>query len=101
MLAADELVIRHAAVGQDHGAPCLDPYPRTERKTRSKQHRIEQIAFESDMARHGTVVERARQWRDEVEVTARPALEETAARNFNYDFDLRRPSGFLKVGASS
>jgi hypothetical protein len=46
-LAADKLVVRHAAVGQDYSSPSFDPSSRAERKARSEHHRVKQIAFES------------------------------------------------------
>src|SRR5882724_2805821 len=90
VLAADELVVRHAAVGQSHGSPCLDPYPRAQRQARSEHQRVQQVAFESQVNRHGAVVERAGQRRDEVDMPGGPALEKAAPRNLDHHLDLRR-----------
>ena len=89
-LAADEFVVRHAAVGQDYGSPRLDPLSRAERKARSEHHRVQQIAFLSQIARHRAVVERAWQRRDEVEVTGGSAFQKAATRNLDDHVDLGR-----------
>ena len=100
-LAADEFVVRHAAVGQYYRSPRLDPSSRAERKAWSEHHRVQQIAFLSQVARHGAVVERARQWRDEVEVTGGSAFEKTATRNLDDHVDLGRLRGLLAGVAST
>jgi hypothetical protein len=46
MIAAYQFVIGHAAVGQNHGAPCFDPNPGAERQARSKHYSVQQIALE-------------------------------------------------------
>jgi hypothetical protein len=100
-LAADEFVVRHASVGQNYGSPCLDPFSRAERKARSEHHRVQQIAFLSQVARHGAVVERTRQRRDEVEVTGGSTLQKAATRNFDYHVDLGRLKGVPARKAST
>jgi hypothetical protein len=92
-LAADEFVVRHAAVGQDYGSPRLDLFSRAKRKARSEHHGVQQIAFLSQMAWHGAVVERARQRRDEVEVTGGSAFQKAATRNLDDHIDLGRLRG--------
>jgi hypothetical protein len=99
-LAADEFVVRHAAVGQDYGSPRRDPFSRAERKARSEHHRVQQIAFLSQVARHGAVVERTRQRRDEVEVTGGSTLQKAATRNFDDHVDLGRLKGVPVRSAS-
>jgi hypothetical protein len=84
VIAADEFVVGHAAVCQDNSPPRLDPYLSAERKARSKDQRVEQIAFKSQVARHGAVVKRARQGRDEVHVAGGPAFEKAASRHLDY-----------------
>jgi hypothetical protein len=100
-IAADELVVHHAAVSQRHGSPRLDPCPRAERKARSEHQRIEQIAFESHMTRHGAIVVRTRQWRDEVDVTGGSAFQKAAAWNFDDYIDLRRQICVLENRATA
>jgi hypothetical protein len=93
--AADELVVRHAAVGEDYRSPRLDPSSRAARKTWSEHYRVKQIAFKSHVARHGAVVERARQGRDEVEVTGGSAFQKATPRNFDDHVNFRRLRDFL------
>jgi len=45
---------------------------------------IEKIVVEPEVARHGTVVERTRQRRNEIHLARRPALEKAAARNLHH-----------------
>src|SRR5258705_4754619 len=47
VITADQLVVRHAAVGQDDGSPRLDSYVRTEWEARPKHQRVEPIALKS------------------------------------------------------
>jgi len=89
-VAADEFVVRHAAVGQCHGSPRLESCPRAPRQARSEHQRVQQVAFKPQMTRHRAVVERARQGRDEVDVTGGSAFQKAAARNFYYHLDLWR-----------
>jgi len=83
-IAADEFVIGHAAVRQDNSPPRPDPKLSAERKARSKHQCVEQIAFTSQVARHGAVIERTRQGRDEVHMAGGAAFEKAAARNLDY-----------------
>jgi hypothetical protein len=83
MVATDEFVVRHAAVCQNHGSPRLEPYPGAERQARPEHQRIQQITFKSQVFRHGTVVEWARQGRDEIHLAGGPAFEKTASRDLD------------------
>lgn len=83
MVATDELLVGHAAVGENHRSPCLDPYAGPERQARPKHHRVQQITFKSQVSRHGTIVERTRQGRDEIHMAGGTALEKTASRDFD------------------
>src|SRR6185436_8280959 len=60
MLAADELVVGHSAVGQYDGPPCLHEEPRSVREARTEHDRIQEVPFEPEMRRHRAVVERTR-----------------------------------------
>jgi hypothetical protein len=91
LIAADQFVVRHAAVGQDHGAPRLDPHMRAEWKARPEHHRVEQVAFESYVGGHRAIVERARQRRYEIDSAGRPALDEAAAWNLDDHVHLGPP----------
>jgi hypothetical protein len=88
VMAADQLVVCHAAIGQRHGAPGLDVYPATARKAGPEHHRIQQVALEAQVLRHRAVIERAGQRRDEVDVTAGPALQKAAAWDLDQNLDL-------------
>ncbi len=90
MVAADELVVHHPAVGQYHCPPCLDACPRAEWQARSQHHSVQQVAFQSYEIRHGAIVERARQGRDEVDVTGGSTFQKAAAGNLDHDLDLGR-----------
>jgi hypothetical protein len=90
MVAAYEFVIGHATICQNHSSPRLDSNPSAERQARSEHHGVQQIAFKSQEFRHGTVVERARQGRDEIHVTGGSAFEKTTARDLDHYFHLRR-----------
>ena len=87
MLAADQLVVRHAAIREDHRAPRARAHRRPERAPLAEHDCIEQVAFESDEALGGAVVVRAWQRRDEVDVSRRPPLDETPARDLDRDLD--------------
>ena len=90
LMAADQLVVCHAAIGQRHGAPGLDADPAPERKARPQYHRIQQVALEAHILRDRAVVERAGQGRDEVDVPGGSALQKAAARDLDQDLDLGR-----------
>src|SRR2546429_2142613 len=84
MIAANELVVRHAAVGQRHRVPRLDAHTRSKREAWSEHDGVQQIAFQADVTRHRAIIERTRQRRNEVDMPRRTALQKTAARNFNH-----------------
>src|SRR5574338_1694702 len=90
MIAADEFVIAHAPVSQNDGAPGFYTNPRAQWQSRSQHHRIQQITFKSHQLRYGTVVEWARQGRDEIHMSGGSALQKTAARDLNDDIYLRQ-----------
>jgi hypothetical protein len=60
-LAANELVVAHAAVGQRDRVPRLCCQPGASRKSRSQYDCIEQVAFQPEMRRHGSIVEGTRE----------------------------------------
>ena len=97
VITANQFVVRHAAVRQDHGAPGLDPYVRTEWKARPKHQRVEQIAFKSYIGRYRTIVERARQRRNEIHAPRRAAFDETAAWNLDYHIYFRPQGQFVII----
>src|SRR3954471_2428281 len=76
ILAADQLVVRHAAVRQDHGAPRARAHGCSVRAPLAEHDGIEQVAFLSDETLRSTVVVGAWQRRDEVDVSRRSALDE-------------------------
>ena len=49
-ITADKLVIDHAAVHENHGAPSLDTLARAQRQARTQYQRIQQIAFKADIS---------------------------------------------------
>src|SRR6185295_12284016 len=87
MLAADQLVVRHAAIRHRDRSPRAEPSARAEAQARAEHEGVEQIALESEMRRHCAVVEWTRQRRDEIDAAARSALEKTAARHFDHHVD--------------
>ena len=87
MLAADQLVVRHAAIREYHRAPRARAHRRPVRAPLAEHDCIEQVAFESDEALGGAVVVRAWQRRDEVDVSRRPPLDEAPARDLDRDVD--------------
>jgi len=87
-ITANQFVVRHAAVRQAHGSPRLGPYVCTARQAWPKHHRVEQIAFESQIRRYRAIVERARQGRNEIHLARRPGFDEAAAWNLDHYIDL-------------
>src|SRR5205814_2124452 len=55
MIAANQLVVRHAAVGQRHRVPSLDAHSRSEREPRPQHDGVQKIALHADMTRHRAV----------------------------------------------
>src|SRR5690606_20092319 len=51
-VAADQLVIDHAAVAEGDGAPGLDTHLGAERQARAEDDGIEKVAFEAEELRH-------------------------------------------------
>ena len=58
-MAADELVVCHAAISQGHRAPGFDMDPGSARKAGPEHHRIQEVAFKAEVLRYRTVVEGA------------------------------------------
>jgi hypothetical protein len=90
VVAADQFVVRHAAVCHSYSSPRFDLFPSAERQAWPENQRIEQVAFKSQVIRHGAVVVRARQGRDEIDVAGGPAFQKTASRNLDHHFYLWR-----------
>ena len=88
--AANEFVVRHAAVCQRHSSPCLDAYPRGERQTRSEHHCIQEIVFKTQVTRDRPIVKRAWQRRDEVDMAIGPSLQKATAWNLDHNLHLGR-----------
>src|SRR3954454_23118182 len=100
LAAANQLVVGHTAIGQDHRTPGFYPYTRTQRHACSENHCVEQIAVEPDVLGHRTIVEWARQRRDEIDVPRRSSLDEGATGNLDLDFELRWSTGRIVHGSS-
>lgn len=62
-LAADELVVAHAAIGERDRVPSLGREPCASGNSRTSDDGIEEVAFEAEMRRHGSIVEGAREAR--------------------------------------
>src|SRR5690606_23891133 len=58
-VAADQLVIDHAAVAEGDGGPGLDAHLGAERQARAEDDGIEKVAFEAEELRHRPVIEGA------------------------------------------
>ena len=95
MIAADEFVVAHAAIGQRHSAPRPDPNLRAQREARPKYQGVKQVALESYVGWHRAIIERARQRRDEVHSAGRPAFEKAAPRDFDHHLQLWHPRAFV------
>ena len=84
MIAANQFVVRHTAVSQRHRVPSLNAHMRSDSKAWPEDDSVQQIAFHADISRHRAIVERTRQRRYEVDMPCGPALQKTAARDFNH-----------------
>ena len=60
LVAANELVVDHAAIHHGNCTPRLDSQARAGRQAGPEHYRIEEIALQPQVLRHGPVIERAR-----------------------------------------
>ena len=90
LITADQLVIGHTTIRQDHRAPSFHPSARSEGQARTEDERIEQITFLTQELRDGTIVVRTGKRRDEIDVAVRAPLEKATARNLDHNIKLDR-----------
>ena len=90
LVAADQLVIRHATIGERHGTPRACRQLRAIRPARAEHQRVEQVAFETNVVRRRSIVVGTRQRRDEVDAARRSTLDEAEPWYLDRDVDRDR-----------
>ncbi len=90
MFATDQFVVFQTTVDQRYCSPGFDAQTCAERKSRSQYQRIEEVIVQPQQIRYSTVIEWARQWRNEVDVAIRSAFEKASARDLDDHFEFGR-----------